>query len=83
MKSSIVIDLIISLALAGAVLAAPLQNRALPTPVSAATARTYLAALTVAVESNSPAYNRDLFPTWDTSKLALYIYSRFGAHEVV
>ncbi|KAH8831319.1 hypothetical protein DL96DRAFT_1677808 [Flagelloscypha sp. PMI_526] len=34
----------------------PLSARALPTPVS----------LTVEAESNSPAYDRDLFPTWDT-----------------
>lgn len=51
--------------------AAPLNfnvpsKRALPTPVSVATAKTYLAELTVAVDSNSPAYSRDLFPTWDT-----------------
>ncbi|KAJ7845409.1 hypothetical protein B0H14DRAFT_2511027 [Mycena olivaceomarginata] len=39
--------------------------RALPTPVSVATAKTYLAALTVAVDSNVPAYSRDLFKTWD------------------
>ncbi|CAE6468041.1 unnamed protein product [Rhizoctonia solani] len=53
----------------GLAVAAPLdwQNkRALPTPVSVATAKTYLAGLTVAVESNSPAYSRDLFPTWIT-----------------
>lgn len=53
--------------LVGLAVAAPLdwQNkRALPTPVSVATAKTYLAALTVADESNSPAYDRDLFPTW-------------------
>ncbi|KAG8751312.1 hypothetical protein FRC12_012513 [Ceratobasidium sp. 428] len=44
--------------LAGIAAAAPLDwenKRALPTPVSAATAKTYLAALTVAAESNSPA----------------------------
>ncbi|KAG8761602.1 hypothetical protein FRC12_009379 [Ceratobasidium sp. 428] len=55
--------------LAGIAAAAPLDwesKRALPTPVSAATAKTYLAALTVAAESNSPAYSRDLFPTWIT-----------------
>ncbi|KAG8682690.1 hypothetical protein FRC09_016604, partial [Ceratobasidium sp. 395] len=54
---------------AGIAAAAPLDwesKRALPTPVSAATAKTYLAALTVAAESNSPAYSRDLFPTWIT-----------------
>jgi hypothetical protein len=42
----------------GLVAAAPLDwenKRALPTPVSVATAKTYLAALTVAAESNSPA----------------------------
>ncbi|CUA74170.1 hypothetical protein RSOLAG22IIIB_11003 [Rhizoctonia solani] len=49
--------------------AAPLTfhtTRALPTPVSIATAKTYLSQLTVAPESNTPAYSRDLFPTWDT-----------------
>ncbi|KAF8756496.1 hypothetical protein RHS01_04579 [Rhizoctonia solani] len=51
--------------------AAPLDfntpsKRALPTPVSVATAKTYLSELTVAADSNSPAYSRDLFPTWDT-----------------
>ncbi|KAH6902671.1 hypothetical protein BKA70DRAFT_512309 [Coprinopsis sp. MPI-PUGE-AT-0042] len=48
--------------------AAPTDNerRALPTPVSGATARSYLASLTVEAESNSPAYNRDLFPHWIT-----------------
>ncbi|KAJ3490113.1 hypothetical protein NLI96_g1667 [Meripilus lineatus] len=43
----------------------PLSRRALPTPVSASTARTYLSQLTVAVDSNSPAYSRDRFKTWD------------------
>ncbi|SNR81282.1 HNH endonuclease family protein [Actinacidiphila glaucinigra] len=38
---------------------------ALPTPVSAATARTYLASLKVATE-NRTGYNRDLFPHWIT-----------------
>lgn len=48
--------------------AVPTENerRALPTPVSGATARSYLASLTVEAESNSPAYNRDLFPHWIT-----------------
>ncbi|KAF8910273.1 hypothetical protein CPB85DRAFT_1305940 [Mucidula mucida] len=48
-----------------AVFAAPVP-RALPTPVSASTARTYLNELTIAAESNSPAYDRDLFHTWIT-----------------
>lgn len=41
-------------------------RRALPTPISASTARSYLSELTVAAESNSPAYSRDYFKTWDT-----------------
>ncbi|TCD71089.1 hypothetical protein EIP91_000181 [Steccherinum ochraceum] len=43
-----------------------LYGRALPTPIAASTARTYLSELTVAVDSNSPAYSRDRFKTWDT-----------------
>ncbi|KAF5348302.1 hypothetical protein D9756_010531 [Leucocoprinus leucothites] len=48
--------------------AAPLklEGRALPTPIAASTARTYLSELTVATDSNSPAYSRDRFKTWDT-----------------
>ncbi|KAF5331818.1 hypothetical protein D9611_008900 [Ephemerocybe angulata] len=44
-------------------------SRALPTPISAATARTYLSQLTVEAESNSPAYDRDLFVHWITTVL--------------
>ncbi|MCT7356657.1 HNH endonuclease family protein [Streptomyces sp. 15-116A] len=43
----------------------PAASAALPTPVSAATARTYLASLTVATE-NRTGYDRDLFPHWST-----------------
>ncbi|CAM5297432.1 HNH endonuclease family protein [Streptomyces fumanus] len=43
----------------------PSASAALPTPVSAATARTYLASLTVATE-NRTGYDRDLFPHWIT-----------------
>ncbi|MFF3403504.1 HNH endonuclease family protein [Streptomyces sp. NPDC002659] len=39
---------------------------ALPTPVSAATARSYLASLTVAAEHSRTGYSRDLFPHWIT-----------------
>ncbi|KAK0199380.1 hypothetical protein DFS33DRAFT_1369005 [Desarmillaria ectypa] len=39
-------------------------KRDLPTPASASTARTYLKALTIEAESNSPAYKRDYFHTW-------------------
>ncbi|MEU1051811.1 HNH endonuclease family protein [Streptomyces sp. NPDC005876] len=44
---------------------APSASAALPTPVSGATARTYLASLTVATE-NRTGYDRDLFPHWIT-----------------
>ncbi|KDQ10335.1 hypothetical protein BOTBODRAFT_36240 [Botryobasidium botryosum FD-172 SS1] len=67
MKLSIALAAIGLLAPSG-VLGAPLESegRALPTPISVATAKTYLAALKVAVDSNVPAYNRDLFPHWIT-----------------
>ena len=41
-------------------------RRALPTPPSVSTSKTYLSALTVDDNpTNSPAYARDLFKTWD------------------
>lgn len=43
----------------------PAASAALPTPVSAATARTYLSSLTVATEDRT-GYDRDLFPHWIT-----------------
>ncbi|MEY9990974.1 hypothetical protein ABIE67_003006 [Streptomyces sp. V4I8] len=43
----------------------PTASAALPTPVSATTARTYLASLTVAAEDRT-GYDRDLFPHWIT-----------------
>ncbi|BFO21104.1 HNH endonuclease family protein [Streptomyces sp. KM77-8] len=43
----------------------PNASAALPTPVSAATARGYLATLDVRTE-NRTGYNRDLFPHWIT-----------------
>ncbi|MFE0628251.1 HNH endonuclease family protein [Streptomyces sp. NPDC058864] len=48
-----------------ATLNGPAAQAALPTPVSAATARTYLASLNVATE-NRTGYDRDLFPHWIT-----------------
>ncbi|WP_030256071.1 HNH endonuclease family protein [Streptomyces violens] len=39
---------------------------ALPTPVSAATARSYLASLSVGAEHSRDGYSRDLFPHWIT-----------------
>ncbi|EIM90136.1 uncharacterized protein STEHIDRAFT_92898 [Stereum hirsutum FP-91666 SS1] len=58
---------LVVLALAFVVSAAPIAQikRALPTPVAVSTAKTYLSQLTVAVDSNSPAYSRDQFKTWD------------------
>ncbi|WP_328365464.1 HNH endonuclease family protein [Streptomyces sp. NBC_00457] len=43
----------------------PTASAALPTPVSGATARSYLAQLTVTTEDRT-GYNRDLFPHWIT-----------------
>ncbi|MFF4757272.1 HNH endonuclease family protein [Streptomyces sp. NPDC001292] len=43
----------------------PAASAALPTPVSAATARSYLASLTVSTE-NRTGYDRTLFPHWIT-----------------
>ncbi|MEW2397145.1 HNH endonuclease family protein [Streptomyces sp. NPDC046862] len=43
----------------------PSASAALPTPISAATARSYLATLTVATEDRT-GYDRDLFPHWIT-----------------
>ncbi|MGW6916429.1 HNH endonuclease family protein [Kitasatospora sp. NPDC054939] len=39
---------------------------ALPTPVPASTARTYLTTLTVAADSHADTYDRTLFPHWST-----------------
>ncbi|HEY8979065.1 MAG TPA: HNH endonuclease family protein [Streptomyces sp.] len=47
------------------VLNGPTASAALPTPVSAATARGYLSQLTVAAEDRT-GYDRDLFPHWIT-----------------
>ncbi|MEU2235518.1 HNH endonuclease family protein [Streptomyces vietnamensis] len=50
----------------GLLATAPAAQAAMPTPVSAATARTYLAALTVKAEGSTTGYSRDLFPHWIT-----------------
>ncbi|MCX5133426.1 HNH endonuclease family protein [Streptomyces sp. NPDC060011] len=72
------------IALAG-VFNGPTASAALPTPVSAATARTYLASLTVATE-NRTGYNRDLFPTWitisGTCDTREYVLKRDGTNVV-
>ncbi|MGW1148561.1 HNH endonuclease family protein [Streptomyces sp. NPDC002454] len=49
-----------------AALTGPAAQAAPPTPVSAATARTYLARLTVAPEGSSAGYSRSKFPHWST-----------------
>ena len=63
----------------------PTASAALPTPVSAATARTYLASLTVATE-NRTGYDRDLFPTWitisGTCNTREYVIKRDGSNVV-
>ncbi|MEX1659392.1 HNH endonuclease family protein [Streptomyces pseudovenezuelae] len=68
-----------------AALDGPTASAALPTPVSAATARTYLASLTVATE-NRTGYDRDLFPTWitisGTCNTREYILKRDGTNVV-
>ncbi|MFD7920540.1 HNH endonuclease family protein [Streptomyces sp. NPDC059740] len=43
---------------------APTATAAPPAPPSAATARTYLAALTVQAEGSTDGYSRDAFPHW-------------------
>ncbi|MGW1511334.1 HNH endonuclease family protein [Streptomyces sp. NPDC002394] len=50
----------------GLLATAPAAQAAMPTPVSAATARTYLAALTVEAEGSTSGYSRTLFPHWIT-----------------
>ncbi|MEU3183081.1 HNH endonuclease family protein [Streptomyces sp. NPDC006923] len=55
-----------ALATATTLLTAPTAQAALPTPVSAATARTYLGQLTVKAEGSSSGYSRDAFPHWIT-----------------
>ncbi|MEV7563936.1 HNH endonuclease family protein [Streptomyces tanashiensis] len=55
-----------TLTVTGLLATAPAAQAAMPTPVSAATARTYLAALTVKAEGSTSGYSRDLFPHWIT-----------------
>ncbi|MGW6458746.1 HNH endonuclease family protein [Streptomyces sp. NPDC055078] len=55
-----------ALTVTGLLATAPAAQAAPPTPVSAATARTYLGQLTVQAEGSSSGYSRDLFPHWST-----------------
>ncbi|MEU8886314.1 HNH endonuclease family protein [Streptomyces sp. NPDC048442] len=55
-----------ALAVTGLLATAPGALASPPPPVDAATARTYLAALTVGAEGSSDGYSRDKFPHWST-----------------
>ncbi|MET7491111.1 HNH endonuclease family protein [Streptomyces sp900116325] len=55
-----------ALAATSGLLTAPTAQAAMPTPVAASTARTYLSQLTVKAEGSSSGYSRDLFPHWIT-----------------
>ncbi|TRV82004.1 HNH endonuclease [Streptomyces sp. 130] len=55
-----------ALAATTGLLTAPSAQAAMPTPVSASTARTYLSELTVRAEGSSSGYSRDKFPHWIT-----------------
>ncbi|MFJ9055794.1 MULTISPECIES: HNH endonuclease family protein [unclassified Streptomyces] len=55
-----------ALAATTGLLTAPTAQAAMPTPVSASTARSYLSALTVSTEGSSSGYSRDKFPHWIT-----------------
>ncbi|MFD0368518.1 HNH endonuclease family protein [Streptomyces sp. NPDC127114] len=55
-----------ALTVTGLLATAPAAQASPPTPVTASTARTYLASLTVKAEGSSTGYSRDLFPHWIT-----------------
>ncbi|MFF8956197.1 HNH endonuclease family protein [Streptomyces sp. NPDC014894] len=55
-----------ALAVGGLLATAPAAQAAPPTPVNGATARAYLADLTVRAEGSSSGYSRDKFPHWST-----------------
>ncbi|WP_327246610.1 HNH endonuclease family protein [Streptomyces sp. NBC_01320] len=55
-----------ALAATTGLLTAPTAQAAMPTPVSASTARIYLSELTVSAEGSSTGYSRDKFPHWIT-----------------
>ncbi|MEV8061391.1 HNH endonuclease family protein [Streptomyces antimycoticus] len=65
-RRSILAGFVASATAAFAFLGTTPAQAALPTPVSAATARSYLASLTVATEHSRTGYSRDLFPHWIT-----------------
>ncbi|MEU8676143.1 HNH endonuclease family protein [Streptomyces sp. NPDC048560] len=55
-----------ALAATTGLLGAPAAQAAMPTPVTASTARTYLSQLAVRTEGSSTGYSREMFPHWIT-----------------
>ncbi|BBA96598.1 putative secreted protein [Actinacidiphila reveromycinica] len=59
---------------------------ALPTPIAASTARTYLSGMTATAETHASTYDRDLFPTWitisGTCDTREYVIKRDGSNVV-
>ncbi|SEF68369.1 hypothetical protein SAMN05216223_101717 [Actinacidiphila yanglinensis] len=59
---------------------------ALPTPIAASTARTYLSEMTATPETQASTYDRDLFPTWitisGTCDTREYVIKRDGSNVV-
>ncbi|WP_335973364.1 MULTISPECIES: HNH endonuclease family protein [Streptomycetaceae] len=59
---------------------------ALPTPIAASTARTYLSGMTATPETHASTYDRDLFPTWitisGTCDTREYVIKRDGSNVV-
>jgi hypothetical protein len=59
---------------------------ALPTPIAASTARSYLSGMTATAETHSSTYDRTLFPTWitisGTCDTREYVLKRDGSNVV-
>ncbi|WP_327291693.1 HNH endonuclease family protein [Streptomyces sp. NBC_01198] len=59
---------------------------ALPTPIAASTARSYLSGMTATAETHASTYDRDLFPTWitisGTCDTREYVLKRDGSSVV-
>jgi Protein of unknown function (DUF1524) len=59
---------------------------ALPTPIAASTARSYLSGMTATAETHASTYDRSLFPTWitisGTCDTREYILKRDGSNVV-
>jgi hypothetical protein len=59
---------------------------ALPTPIAASTARSYLSGMTATAETHASTYDRDLFPTWitisGTCNTREYVIKRDGTSVV-